>query len=715
MRRAVSRYAKEQTSDQIPRLLKSAFSWIFNAALALSFYLYSDFLDFWSWQFLVIAGISCLLIFSVFRKQWKTATAALSVALGFLVWICVDASYFVASNQSRYRLRSIEGATYLEFRSENPISKFLAAQFPAKTITLGECGGMKIARLPRLAYPPIPPSGLTFANRIFFRRLPALMLDSIDASFTGLVGLSKDKWGDTKHTVSLQFGFDELEFKPVLLTQAFPRSLGCVVDSIPLLPILEVLPWDQENIGDLIKSARHTKQFLDFATSNKVTLKELNDLRSGLGPNVYGLLLDFVAHSLAYNMLDGNILAEARAQIREGQCNLINRNPNAFLGPFAALTNALYLDIVSQLRKHAYEVFPACKVPEGWAEKFPKSNSNFEPELKAFFDCFSSQKNPIERCPMGLGFENAQNPTLGPGSEQTYFDLLDKAFEETAVDIDGKFFKINQVDPKECLTLRDVFEERHYISTWQQTSAKMLLEPFACSSPEWNERYRRAQSNYEDAAACATSKHLFEGDSKANQLDAFDTFRKIRCDYKDPTLFGPVLKDQFVRAAEFYDKTHGFETIVSKFLEYDSIAGSESVNELAAAFLQIRGAIRFFCGDDLLQHCAERYRDDDPNREVPKISDWLSQWDLSLLRDEQLDLPGLYTGLKRLHNHIINLGVCDLSADQTVSEKLKMSSEEVCADLGVSRYRLLRINSVNMSRETWVNSDFSFDVAVPVH
>jgi hypothetical protein len=273
IRRAAYLYAREQTSDQIPRLVKTTFAWLFNTALGVSFYIYFDFLYFWSWQFLVIAIIGCLLIFSVFREQWKTATAALSVALGFLVWICANASYFVASDQSRYRLRSSDGVTYLELRSDNPISKFLVAQFPAKTITLGECGGIKIARLPRLDYPPIPPPGLAFANRIFFRRLPALMLDSIDASFTGLVGLSKDKWGDTKHTISLQFGFDQLEFKPVLLTEAFPRSLGCVVDSTPLLPILEVLPWDQENVGDLVKSAARTKQFLDFATSKKVTLK----------------------------------------------------------------------------------------------------------------------------------------------------------------------------------------------------------------------------------------------------------------------------------------------------------------------------------------------------------------------------------------------------------------------------------------------------------
>jgi hypothetical protein len=352
-------------------------------------------------------------------------------------------------------------------------------------------------------------------------------------------------------------------------------------------------------------------------------------------------------------------------------------------------------------------------LPEHLVERTLPPNPTFEPEFKAFFDCFSSQKNPIEQCPVGLSFGSTQISAVGPGSEQTYFNLLDKAFEEIVVNADGKYIKINQIDPKECPTLQDVFEERQYVSSWQQTSAKILLEPFACSSPEWNERYRRAQSTYEDAAACAASKHLFDGDSKADQSNSFDTFKKIRCDYRDPTVFGPVLKDQFARAAEFYDKTHGFETIVSKFLEYESIAGSDSVNELSGAFLQIREAIRFFCGDDLLQHCAER--DDDPNREVPKISDWLSQWDLSLLRDEKLDLPGFYTGLKRLNNHIINLGLCDLSADQTVSEKLKMSSEEVCADLGLSRYRLLRIKSVNVSRETWVNNDFSFDVAVPVH
>lgn len=326
LRKAFARYANEKRSNSVQKAIEGIVSWTSSAVLGLCAFLYWDLLEVWSWQFWAMAVFGGFLIVSLFRRQWKVAAAELCLALGLLTWICLNASYFIASDQSRYRIRSVEGVTYFEFRSENPISKFIAAKFPAKMITLNDCDGQKIAQLPLLPFQPIRPPGPTFSNRISYRRLPALKVNSIEASFEGGVGLYKDKWGDTKHTISLQFGFHDLEFKPLLLTEIFPRSLGCVVDLIPLLPVLEVLPWDPENVGDLIKSARRAAQLLDVGTNKKVTLKELDDLRSGLAPNKYGSLLDFVAHSLAQNMLDGNILAEAKAQVIEGQCNLIDRD-----------------------------------------------------------------------------------------------------------------------------------------------------------------------------------------------------------------------------------------------------------------------------------------------------------------------------------------------------------------------------------------------------
>jgi hypothetical protein len=383
-------YLWSQAKENLPPLIRGGI-------LAAVVYLFWDFLEPWSWRFFLAISVAIgLLLLLHFNWRWLSGIG-LFLFLGIILCISLNASYFVASDQTRFRFRAVDDVTFFEFQADNPIGRMLVSKFPTKTILVRECDGQKVARLPRLQYAAIAPSGPSFADKIFFRRFPELKLDSIKADVRATAKLFKDIWGEDKKFLSLEFGFADSDFRPVKVTDIFPRSTGCIEESIPLLPLVETLPWDPDNVGDMVKSAKRVARLFSLGITREVAPNDLVELRNEIPPNKYGVLLDFISHSLAYEMLDGNVFAEARAQIQGGQCNLINRDANAFLGPYSALKERLYVSIATDLGKQAYSALPSCHIPEELIDNFESEKSRRDKNVnqQALLDCLSDRANPL--------------------------------------------------------------------------------------------------------------------------------------------------------------------------------------------------------------------------------------------------------------------------------------------------------------------------------
>jgi hypothetical protein len=193
-------------------------------------YLFTVFVELWSWQFFLAAAVTIVLFLPPhYGRRWLS-TIALLLLLGSVLFSSLNASYFIASDQFRFRLRAVDNVTFFEFGADNPIGRMLVSKFPAKTIVVRECDGQKIARLPRLPYAAITPSGPSFADKIFFRRFPELKMDSIQAEVRATAKFVKNIWGEDKKLLSLEFGFHESEFRSVKVTDIFSRSTGCTED-----------------------------------------------------------------------------------------------------------------------------------------------------------------------------------------------------------------------------------------------------------------------------------------------------------------------------------------------------------------------------------------------------------------------------------------------------------------------------------------------------
>jgi hypothetical protein len=690
-------------------------------------YLFGFFLEPWSWQFVLAILVAIVLLLPPkYSRRWLS-WISLFLLLGSVLFSSLNASYFVASDQTRYRLRAVDDVTFFEFQADNPIGRLLISEFPAKTILIGECDGQKVARLPRLPYAAIAPIGPAFANKIFFRRFPDLTVDSIEAEVLAASGIVKNELGENKNSISLEFGFRDTDSRDAKVTDIFPRSSGCIEDSIPLLPLVETLPWDSDNVGDMVKSAKRVARLFSLGTTHKVTPNDAVELRSISPSNKYEVLLDFLSHSLAYEMLDGNVFAEARAKIREGQCNLINLNANAFLGPLSALKDHLYVSIAADLGKLAHSAFPSCLVPDTLIEKFEHEKANRDqPDLKALLDCVSDRANPLSHCdsiakPTGTAPE--PSPTSMP--PLIYFDLRDKEFEGVVIDAKGERRVIEQIEPATCPALRDIFEEREFVSVWQRTASKLLEKRFVCNSVEWNKDFERAHSRYKDAQKCAASRHLFEetqGDDQDD--DMFDNFKKLRCD-TDSSLLLPSMKEKILRIADYYDKTNKLESVVVRFRSFESMAGSDRVSEIVSAILQLRSIVSVFCEDNSLTSCIERYNTQQDASQQFQIR-WKTLFDQlssgvrsgDVLSEDDLKIPSLYARLKSLHNYLINIGLCNLSSAPGVAKELKMSDEEVCADLGLGQYYFLRTTSLASTQsitKMLTSPDSSFEANVSLH
>src|ERR1700733_9575165 len=125
--RRLTEYLRTQAKEKAPGLLLAAIG-----------YLFGIFLEPLSWQFfLAIAVAIVLLLPQQYSRPWLSGISVV-LLLALVLFSSLNASYFVASDQTRFRLRAAGDVTFFEFQADNPIGRLLVSKFPAKTIVVRE-------------------------------------------------------------------------------------------------------------------------------------------------------------------------------------------------------------------------------------------------------------------------------------------------------------------------------------------------------------------------------------------------------------------------------------------------------------------------------------------------------------------------------------------------------------------------------------------------
>ena len=305
----------------------------------------------------------------------------------------LSATYQIASDQFRLRYRTLHGASYLEFPKQ---FSFLKSLTKHPLITVATCDNVKVAMLPLLPYEPLFLENNVIDN-IGFRRLPDLRFESISLNIAASIGPPSSS---APHgSFGIKFGFSSTDNATIPLTWAFPRSMRCQLNNVPLIPILEVLPWNPDDVGSLVGAVVKVEQLRKDYTEKSVTLEQLLKLQMN-DDSVYSALLDFSAYSLMYEMFDGNVFAQVRAHIGNKVCTLVTGHPSAFSGPFEALPDNFTHRLVARLKSKIRLVMPACRASEELVTAYENSPTIDAalPLAATFKTCLDATTTPMMQC-----------------------------------------------------------------------------------------------------------------------------------------------------------------------------------------------------------------------------------------------------------------------------------------------------------------------------
>ncbi len=393
---------------------KSALSFLTSAATGGFTYLLWDYPKLGSFLSFIIIGW-LLFIFCIVWTRFKLwAIPAILLLMTIVPINFFSASHYIASDQFRLRYRSVEGVRYFEFPSRwKLLTQFAKGQKDKELIEITNCGDSQqtVATLPLL---PLASLQDPLRSPFTFRRLPSLKIETFDFSIHVASGSSFETDGH-KHSISAQFSFPSSD--PVIsipVTAIFPRSTKCIVNGVPLLPILEQLPWDSDDTDSLIEAVTRSEQLRKLYRDDQVlSVKVANDLQRNFAhTNSYKALFDFVFYSVAFQSLQGNVLSVVRARIGDKLCSIASTQARAFNGPFSSLPEQFQKTIVGELGSRYLLAYPSCHMSNDRLEMFQHLVGGEAPNLPSyvtFRDCLETSAS-VEKC---LGQDDLAQPRKG--------------------------------------------------------------------------------------------------------------------------------------------------------------------------------------------------------------------------------------------------------------------------------------------------------------
>ena len=366
-------------------------------------WLFLEYLEPGSFIFFV-AVVWLALAFCIASTRYRLFVIPAMILLLMLMPInFLNASYFVGSDQLLPKYRSVEGATYFEFPARwSFLTQLAKNRQNTELIETSTCDNTTVAMLPKLPFRTIQVEREALLTPFAFRRLPSLNIERLSLE---LRLRPERSWARRRENVD---GFS------IWLPLARRNGLNCYNDDFPAVgkvrcrqyssaSILEVLPWDANDTDTLIKAVRRSDrlrkiyegdQAWSLATSRALEMNVSNS-------NGYKALFDFIIYSVAFQSLQGNIFAEARADIGTKLCSITCSHGSTFSGPFSALPEQFLNLIVKELRRKYQIAYPTCYVPPQMMEAFQtlgRDENEFVPGNAAFKKCLDTA-NSIQKCP----------------------------------------------------------------------------------------------------------------------------------------------------------------------------------------------------------------------------------------------------------------------------------------------------------------------------
>jgi hypothetical protein len=554
-----------------------------------------------------------------------------------------------------------------------------------------------------LPYRPIQIEREALLTPFAFRRLPSLNIERFDFRLQVSSGTRLGPDGQ-KTSMEFEFGFPSPgSATSIPVTLIFPRSARCVVNNIPMLPILEILPWDANDTDSLIKAVRRSDRLRKIYEEDKIwSLAMSRGLEmNAIDSNSYKALFDFIVYSAAFQSLQGNMFSEARAEIGTKLCSIANSYASTFSGPFSALPEQFLSLIVKELGQRYQIAYPTCYVPPQMMEAFQtlaRDEDEVTPGNATFKKCLDTASS-IQKC-----LENddsvqpskiCRDPFLCDAGPRTYafqeplFTSYDGKYDDFVATKVGDTVAIRTLNPISCPELRDVGEEKQFILWWLTRANAITTEPAQCSSSDWKRKIAESKTLVERTLSCANKFQLSDAlklhDVSASGIDLLTTFRCGR-----PKIEAIDLNGAFKGIIEFVD---GLDAITDKIGEYEALVGDQ-------AFVPLRDALKLLvrlkkgsCGLGSFQQCIDEHRAKGNLLELigrlvqPNATEFFAGDDVRKIIDRFV----------KLDNLAIDMVICDLLQDRDFARRTSYTRDEFCNDHGLSRYRLIGSSELGKS------------------
>jgi hypothetical protein len=690
---------RSKLAERHTEIKKNALNDVIKFCLAAAMLLMGNYIEFGSYLFLVgLIGLVAILVAVIYRFYIFASIAFLMLLLLLPLLSVALSSFLIASDEFRFRYGETTTASYVEFPSRLPFLRSALRALPhRKIIDVISCGDKKVARLPSLPYAPLYEHKNILGNLFGFRRLPPLRFESIEFMVGTVVGTHSPATIEPSagpqsvkpgNLVKFTFGFTDSEYAVVSVTELLPRSVTCLDDTfVPLIPILEVLPWEPEESHALIEAVVKIDEIRGIYENAKVlSLDAVAGMRLSTEGGQYKALLDFFAYSLLDRMISGNVLAETRADIVNRLCYITESKPHAFLGPFASLKEYLNHRISSEFADKYEYALPACHVP---SHIFQTQSTIAEPGNAPFLATFRRCLQIASSVTECLAHDDATQsqekfgtavPLASPSRRpvQVEFDAFDQEFSNIVATDTGTLIQISSVKPSDCPILRDKIEDTQFVDWWIWDASKVMGRPFICSSLEWKNQYARSKDLARDAIFCGKRKGIRDDESTVHLDRQFDWFYQFRCH------LGGQIDAQRAQLAQLYAFVDKLDDFISKLKRFAKVIDHQRIDDIVRGFEMMSAVKRAACGEQNMASCAEEYARAGGLRE---LNDKIPTLNLDAIVGG--DLPEFFNNLERLNNSLVNIALCDILQDSSVRDRVKVSREEFCDSHGLGRYRLI--------------------------
>jgi hypothetical protein len=623
----------------------------------------------WFW----IALLCTIIIFVLIGSKYYLASTLTLLAFAiFIVTLSFSASYQIASDQFRLRYRTTAGASYFEFPEQLHFLKSIAGN---RLISIAKCDATKVAVLPLLPYEPLFLEN-RFIDRLGFRRLPNLQFENVSLNVGASIG---------HRSVGIELGFSSTDQATIPLTWIFPRSMNCKQNNVPLIPILEVLPWNPDDVGALVEATIRVDQIRTNYPDHSMSLDKLRSIHMN-NDGTYGPLLDVFVYSMLYQMFQGNVFAQMRAHVADTLCRVVGSHPSAFSGPFGALPENFSRRLVAQLKSKVRLVAPACNVSEDLVQAYEKSTSTNGPALPfdaTFKDCMQSTMSmaqclakddmPKPKPPCeGLACNIPSPPAIPDEMLLEDYDL--RVFGALVATKQNRLLSVSSLKPSECPNLRDEQENKYFIDWWIDYSNSIAEKPVECASAAWQAEYNRRRTELDDALSCASKKNIRGARYERTGPYLIDVIYTTKCTRT-------VNIDENAIIAQFSDFFDQIDDLILRINRYRDIIGDSESQSLIRALHLFATMKQNVCGARRFKACIAESRQS-YGLLAGKIVDFLG---LSNVGDDQ---RALIDALTKLDNVMIKMAICDALQDEELSKRTGYDRADYCDSHDLRTYRM---------------------------